>query len=219
MAQKNSSGCLIAVIVAVLLAVIGGVALFSVIYLRTKEGRRDLMDQHAMEEAQFMARAENTMPTPVIAPERAGRTIILHANQLPRYSPLQAGKQISREQFVAICTDNNTTSLARNAFQKAAQLSPVKWKLLTSDINERNGKLIGRFSIPYRIRSGNSTQGGSVRIECEFDEESRNSLLEINRGDWITVRGKLTFKSNEKSGVLKEARIDDGSYAESPDSH
>jgi hypothetical protein len=214
MAQKNSSGCFIAIIVAVLLAAVGGVALFSLIFLKAKEEKRGLMERHTMNESQMLDRIEASMP----AQAGTDKSVILHANQLPHYSPHQAGKDISREQFVAFCTDNNTTSLARNAFQKTAQLSPVKWELRTSDISERSGKLIGRFSIPYRIHTGHSTQGGAVRVECEFDEESRNSLLEISRGDWITVRGKLTFNRNEKSGVLKEARIDDGSYTESPES-
>ena len=216
MEQKNSSGCFIATIVAVLLAVVGGVALFGLVFLRAKEGRRQVMEQHRTIESDMIARMEHAPHAN--PPATAGNTVVLHANRLPRYSPHEAGKDISREQFVAFCTDNNTTSLARDAFQKAAQFTPVKWKLLTSDISERNGKLTGRFSLPYQIHSGNSTQGSSVRIECEFDEESRNSLLDISRGDWITVRGKLTFNANDKGGVLKEARIDDGAYAESPDS-
>lgn len=134
-------------------------------------------------------------------------------------APHQAGKPVSREQFMALMIDEHATALARETFLKSADQSPVKWRLQTSDISDHKGQLTGNFSLPYQIHSNNSSTNSSISIKCEFAEESRDRLLTIRCGDWVTVQGKLGFSANSRGGVIRDARILDGSYAEDPEDH
>ncbi|MCF7676274.1 MAG: hypothetical protein K9N23_09685 [Akkermansiaceae bacterium] len=202
MAQKSTSGCLTAVVIAAVAALLVLIAVFGLVFSARSTAAREMTEQKAI--------AAN-------ARHAQDGTVVFQAGRLPTIAPHQAGKPVSREQFMALMIDEHATALARETFLKSADQSPVKWRLHTSDISDHEGQLTGNFSLPYQIRSNKSSTGSSISIKCEFAEESRDRLLAIRCGDWVTVQGKLSFSANSRSGVIKEARILDGSYAEDPE--
>lgn len=203
MAPKKASGWFIAAAVVVV-ALLVPIAVFGLFLSRKSTAAREMIG-----------------PQAIIGNARHAQdgTVVFQEGRLPTIAPHQAGKPVSREQFMALMIDGHATALAREAFLKSANQSPVKWRLHTSDISDHSGQLVGNFSLPYQIRSNNSSTNSSISIKCEFGEESRDRLLTIRCGDWVTVQGKLSLSGNSRSGVIQEARILDGSYAEDPEDH
>lgn len=194
MAQKNGSGCLIAV---VLMVVLTGVGIFGVIGMF------------------FMKASHNEAERPGI--EISGNPIVFQEGSFPRFPPHKRGEVLSREQFAALMIDDNATALAQKALQESANGAVVNWLLNTNDITERNGTPEGRFSLPYEIRDGHSMRGSTISIRAEFSPEGRDSLLKVRRGDWVHVQGTLSFDGQK--ATITEARIVDEStppLAESP---
>ena len=204
MAQKSTSGCFIAVVIAVVAALLIPIAVFGLFLSAKSTKTRNKTGQKTMIEN---ARLDQD------------GTVVFRAGRLPVIAPHQAGTPVSREQFMALMIDQRATALARETFLKSADQSPVKWRLQTADISDHNGQLTGNFSLPYQIRSNNSSTTNSISIKCEFAEESRARLLSVRCGDWVTVQGKLSFPANSRSGVIKDAWLLDGSYAEDPENH
>jgi hypothetical protein len=197
MAKNSSSGCLTAVIVLVVLAGVGLIGLVGLFYMRaggTREYATELAEQVAMTEAA----------------DRAG-TIVFQEGAIPRFPPHKSGDELTREQFVALMLDEHATDLARKSFEETARDTTVNWLLHTEDIFDSNGTLQGHFTLPYEIKHGRGMRGSSLTVNCEFQEESKDSLLNVRRGDWVVVQGTLSFAGQQAS--IKEARIVDGSAA------
>ena len=47
--------------------------------------------------------------------------------------------------------------------------------------------------------------GSSVTVQCEFGPEVRSHLLNLRRGDWITIEGQLSFDGSQPT--IQNARI------------
>ena len=145
----------------------------------------------------------------VEASDREG-TVVFQEGAIPRFQAHKSGEELTREHFVALMIDDHATELARKAFQETAHDTTVTWLLHTNDISEHKGALQGFFTLPYEIRHGHGSRGSSVSVNCEFAEESRDSLLNVRRGDWVVVQGKLSFDGHQ--AAIKEARVlDDNS--------
>jgi hypothetical protein len=135
---------------------------------------------------------------------RAG-ALVFQRDDLPRFPFPKKGEALSREQFVAFMIEDGTTDLAQKAFRDAVSEANVSWTLRTQNITERDGVIYGDFELPWEIHDRNSMSGSSISVRGEFTAESRDSLLELRRNDWVTVQGKLSF--NGSSALLKDARL------------
>lgn len=195
MAKNSGSGCLTAVIVLVVLAIIGLIGLVGLIYMRAGVSR-----EYATELAEQVAMTE--------AADRNG-TIVFQDGAIPRFPPHKSGDELTREHFVALMLDEHATELARKSFEETARDTTVSWLLRTEDIFDSNGTLHGHFTLPYEIRHGHGMRGSSLTVNCEFQEESKDSLLNVRRGDWVVVQGTLSFDGHQAG--IKEARIPDPS--------
>ena len=195
MGEKKSSGCLTALVVVVVIAALGFVGLFSLFFKRVSRGR------------EYAAEVSERVGLTVEA--GSAGTVVFQEGADIHFPPHQSGEELSREQFISLMIDDHATELARKAFQRTADGAAVKWMLQTQDISESNGKLEGRFSLPWEIRSAHGSRGSSVNLTCEFSEEGRDSLLKVRRGDWVVVEGRLSFDGHQ-SAIL-DARIFDES--------
>ena len=146
-----------------------------------------------------------------------GGPVVFQSGDLPRFPPHKSGQPVSREQYLTIMMDESATELARTTFRKSANESWVNWLLKADDIAERNGKTIGKFSLPYQIQHGGGFRGSSLYVTVEFDDNDSDRLLQVRRGDWVHVEGELNF--DKDSTLIKRASIKEGpeiQHAEKP---
>lgn len=197
MGQKQSSGCLTAIIVLAVVAGFGILGLVGLFYMRV--GKVQKME-HAIAAEEHFSMVEDG--------EEKG-LIVFPRNAIPHFPAHKAGEELSREQFVAFRIDDRSTALARQSFQESVQNTTVEWLLRTGDIKDENGIMHGEFSLPYQLRDKHSRQGSSVNITVDFSGESRDRLLSIRRGDWVVVQGKLSV--DQHHAAIREARIIDDS--------
>lgn len=133
-------------------------------------------------------------------------TIVLRASDIPELT-YREGETLTAEKFVAAMCDERATDLMRETFHKAAEGAPVSWRLRAENVAEQSGKLVGRFEIPWKIQFNDYTKGSGTILNCEFTEKSRDALLKVRRGDWVTVEGTLSFESGRPE--IKNATLAD----------
>ena len=200
--EKKSNGCLKAAIIVGVLVVVGGVAMVMVpaMWFRAVKVEEHEERARALEAQQAIA----------------DRTVTFQRGAIPKFPPHKAGEEVKREQFVALMVDDLATELARKEFQRTADGATVRWLVETGDIFDSDGVVHGHFVLPYEIVSGNSMSGSAVNLNCEFLPESKDALLGIRRGDWVTVEGTLSFDGREAK--ITEAKIvtDQAETPESP---
>ena len=183
MAQKRKSGCLVAVIVIVVafVVVVGGILFV------------------------LVAKSSDSPDKPTLHREDAPKVLVFREDALPTLPFPIAGEELSREQFVSFSIDENATQLAKEEFRRIANQAKVRWELRTSNISENGGQLQGQFELPWEIRYENGSSSSAIQVRCEFLPESRSRLLNLRRGDWITIEGQLAFDGNHPT--IQNARI------------
>lgn len=200
--EKKGNGCLKAAIIVGVLVVVGGAAMVVVpaLWFRAAQQEQRTEEQRAMEARKMLT----------------DRTVSFQRGAIPKFPPHREGEEVTREQFVALMVDDLATELARNEFQRTADGATVRWLLETREIQGGNGVIQGQFVLPYEIVSGNSMSGSAVSVRCEFAPASKDALLAVRRGDWVTVEGTLSFDGRDAK--IMEAKIveDNTAPVESP---
>ena len=194
--KNNSVGCLIAAIVLIVLALIGGAV--SLLFWNTKRVE--------FEESAEVARSER--PASLFAEDGGSEegALVLQRDELRKLPAPTAGEEITREHVLSYFIDQDATDLSREAFREVGEGAAVSWLLQTDNISDRNGVLHARFSLPWQLREHNSTTSSTIHLDAEFGEESRADLIKLRRGDWVTVAGTLSFESGN-TVVIKGARL------------
>jgi hypothetical protein len=197
MAEKKTSGCVVAAIIGVVVLV-GGVALVATYAFKGFRAGKEIVsaeiEKHRAEAGRAAAEAAAVQP------------VELTAGKLPDYSGYQAGQPLTREMFLAWRADAEATTLVRDTFREKAEGADVTWTLRAGDLRQQVDRITGSFYLPYVLRSGdgNRVQTGVESIRCEFAAGERESLLNIRRDRMATIRGKLSLKSGDT--VLHDAR-------------
>ena len=137
--------------------------------------------------------------------ENGGGTVVFSHGTRPVLTLPGDGQPVTLEQYVAYLNDDRATKLARESFRQAADQARVRWLLRNRDISGRDGRLYGEFEVPWRILHDHGSSGGSVHMACAFVETSREDLMGLRRGDWVTVDGTLVFDGERAR--INEARI------------
>ena len=191
---EKSGGCGWAIVVVVVLLVVGAAGMGAVwlLYFNVRA------DGEARRHAEAIHHESAATVAELAAPFDDGDAgmVVLELDSLGRYTPASVGEKLTREHFVAILGDDRATELARKAFAERADGEIVRWLLKTGEIEEEGaeGAVVGTFFLPYRIQSGpNSWSGSAVTLRAEFGAARRERLVEVRRGDWVTVEGRLKF--------------------------
>lgn len=193
MERKKSSGCLVALLVAIALVVVGAVVVGSLVFTSFRAGRELV----ANEVAEHLAAAERTAED---------GTLELSDGAMPDYASYQPGQPLSREMVVAWAVDQRATTLARESFRQKAEGARVVLRLRARDVVEEDGRIRGGFYVPYRVKyDAHRSASGTVDLSCEFAPAVRDDLLAIRRDDPVTIEGRLTLKRDEP--VLLDARL------------
>lgn len=197
MADKKTSGCVVAAIIGavVLVLVVSLMATFA--YRWTVAGKEVIsaeIEKHRAEASRAVAEAAAIQP------------VELKEGKLPDYSGYQTGQPLSREMFLAWRTDPDATTLVRDTFREKAEGADVTWNLRAGDLRQDGDRIVGSFYLPYLVQSegGHRAQSGVESVRCEFAAGERESLLNIRRDQTATIRGKLSLREGET--LLREAR-------------
>jgi hypothetical protein len=197
MAEKKSSGCVVA-------AIVGGVVLSGVVALvltfiyRSAVAGKEMvsaqLERHRAEESRIASEAASVKPIELIE------------GKLTDYSTYQSGQPLSREMFLAWRADPVATTLVRDTFREKAEGADVTWNLRAGDLRQEGDRIIGSFYLTYVLRSedGHRAHTGVESVRCEFAAAERESLLSIRRDQTATIRGKLSIKGGDT--VLRDAR-------------
>ncbi|MEM7011150.1 MAG: hypothetical protein AAF585_06670 [Verrucomicrobiota bacterium] len=122
--------------------------------------------------------------------------IVLFDDSLSDFRPDEVGDSLSPDQFIAIMSSNETTTLARETFIEAGNGMEVDWKLQVKDITEENdGQLQGRFELDYWFisRERNRHDSYQYRVYALFKPEAHSELLSLKSGDVVNVKGRIEF--------------------------
>lgn len=188
MEKAKRSGCWFPVILGVV--ILAGLMAVPLLWFFRSASTRKAAEQEHMREA-FREASGN-------ADERG--SVTLTPESIASYSAADSVTGLTREHFVAMVADNNTTALARETFAKRANGQVVRWLLRISDVSEQSEspRLIADFELPYRIMNGpHGWTGSSIGIRAEFPEGERERLLKLRRGDWVTVEGSLRLNDTQ----------------------
>ena len=200
MAEKKSSGCVVAAVIGVVVLIIGGAVVATFVYRGFVAGKEAVA-------AKFeQARAEADRAR---ADADAAKLVEIKEGELPDYSTYQSGQPLSREMFLAWRADESATTLVRETFREKVEGAEVTWTLRAGDLRQDGDRITGSFYLPYVVRSKDDRRGwsgvdGVESVRCEFARVERETLLSIRRDQMATIRGKLSLKNGETT--LHEAR-------------
>jgi len=190
--KKKVSGCGVA-------AIIGAAVILGVITL-VVFGFYWLFSARKMEvkEKVAMAQSAAVRDSAIASMDEDGR-LVYDESDWPVFEPLKPGDAVSRDQFLISTIDDTATELARESFRERADGAPVAWMMKLSDVRAAtDGELVADFLISYGIR--NRGGGGSysqLKVVAIFDEDQRESLLNLRRGNWVTVNGTLSLTAKQ----------------------
>jgi hypothetical protein len=142
------------------------------------------------------AAALSEMPEPAVtyggSSDPQGGMVFAEATR-PELSVPGPGEPVTLKIFAAYMIDDNATELAKDSFRKVADKAEVSWRMRLRQITDRGGTLRGEFDVPWQIRHGHGSSGSSFGVGVEFEEAGREALLQLRRGDWVTVEGQLSL--------------------------
>ena len=197
MAEKKSSGCIVAAVIGIVALLAIGALVATLGYRGFHKGKELVKEQLAAE------RAERALEEAAAA---AMEPVEMIEGEWPNYAGYQTGQALSREMFLAWRVDNGATTLVKETFGKKAEGAEVNWILRAGDVREEGDRISGNFYLPYMVHSkdGRRTKTGVESVRCEFAPGERESLLSIRRDQPAASRGRLSLKNNEI--VLLDAR-------------
>jgi hypothetical protein len=204
MSRKGGSnaGCFIVAVVIGALVLLGGIFGF---YLLAKVR---VVESHE-------AVAISKMPEPAVAyagsSDPQGGMVFTEAAR-PMLSVPAPGEPVTLKIFAAYMIDDNATELAKDSFRKVADEAEVSWRMRLRQLTNRGGSLRGEFDVPWQIRHGHGSSGSSFAVGVEFEEAGREALLELRRGDWVTVEGQLSLAGG--SATIENAVVAGAGVAE-----
>jgi|GEM_PF-4937020 len=185
MAKQNSLfGCFI-------ILVMGALAVF-VFYMFT--AKRD----HQMSSAREAVFAHHDV-------HGSGADIVLRSDDQTHIYDPSSSKGPSLKEF-ARHRLGQTTTLAREMFEKNASGKPVTWTMKLSDVREgQNEQLIGTFSIRLEYRKESSSTSGSISPKAEFHSSQRAALLRLAPDQVVTISGVLDL--SQSNPTITDARL------------
>lgn len=190
--KKKMSGCGVAALIGSAV-ILGCIALVVFVFYGFFKIRK-------VESAEKVAMAQSAAvrDSAIASMDEDGR-LLYDESDWPVFEPLQPGDAVSRDHYLISTIDKTATELARESFRQRADGAPVEWKMKLSDVRSGSGdELVAEFTISYGIRHVNG--GGSysqLKVVAVFDEDQRESLLKLRRGNWVTVNGKLSLTGNQ----------------------
>jgi hypothetical protein len=119
--------------------------------------------------------------------------IRIEAEDLPEFEPLKPGETVTRNRYLVAMLDETRTDLARQAFRERADGAPTEWRMILADISETDAGPVASLFVDYEIIHTMSSQSSRLEVTAAFDPARRDALLELRRGEPVTVAGTLSL--------------------------
>lgn len=201
---KKGGGCGLVAVIGGVVLLIAVVPIAILMLLWTRKAT-------VMDEAETMERAESVLQASAPYDPNSGREqngVVITESRLASLAVADFGSELSREQFIAVMTDDHATDLTRQQFKAKADGQQVEWLLKVRDVDApgSDGSIKAEFKIPYSVSyGGHSMMSSSLTVRAEFPPEAVDDLEQVRREQWVTVAGSL--KVEQPCARIRSARL------------